>query len=224
MHGLDNPVWASLRERHAQLGLLARDLGRYRAEVAPFAAVSADGLDAAAGLEQLVHPGEEVLFVGPAPRLPAHWQVQAPVPIAQMVSPARIESNGLAQVILLGEVHLADMLALTALVYPHYFRPGTPRMGRYIGIYDGTVLAAMAGERMGFDGHQEISAVCTHPDHTGRGHARQLVAELNNAIVAAGQVPFLHVSPQNTRAKALYEQLGFRHRRDVLLRAVRRPA
>src|SRR5207344_2802454 len=82
--------------------------------------------------------------------------------------------------------HVPDMLALTALVYPHYFRPRTIEMGRYLGIYAGERLIAMAGERVGLDGCQEISAVCTHPDFLGRGHARRLVANINNAALADG--------------------------------------
>ena len=33
----------------------------------------------------------------------------------------------------------------------------------------------------------EISAVCTHPDHVGHGHAQRLVATLVNAILQRGQ-------------------------------------
>lgn len=80
----------------------------------------------------------------------------------------------------------------------------------------------MRGERMGFDGYQEISAVCTHPGHTGRGHAHRLVAELNNASLRIGRLPFLHVSHENSRAKALYERLGYLHRADIDLWTVRR--
>jgi len=75
---------------------------------------------------------------------------------------------------------------------------------------------------MGMDGHQEISAVCTHPDFTGRGHAQRLVAELNNAALDQGRLPFLHVSHENGRAKSLYERLGYRHRMDISLLSVQR--
>ena len=97
-------------------------------------------------------------------------------------------------------------------------------MGRYLGIYVGGSLAAMAGERMRPDGHQEISAVCTNPSYTGRGYAQRLVAALNNDILDRGAQPFLHVSHENVRAKALYEHMGFRRRTDIPLRALRRLA
>jgi predicted GNAT family acetyltransferase len=106
-------------------------------------------------------------------------------------------------------------------VYPHYFRARTIEMGRYLGIYSGDTLVAMAGERMGMDRHQEISAVCTHPDFTGRGYAQRLVAELNNAILDSGRLPFLHVSHVNTRAKSLYQRMGYTHRTDVALLTAR---
>jgi predicted GNAT family acetyltransferase len=88
-------------------------------------------------------------------------------------------------------------------------------LGRYFGIFDSGRLAAMAGERMGMPGFREISAVCTHPDFLGRGLARQLVAFLGNDIFAGGSTPFLHVSPQNERAKRLYEQNGYRVRKEM---------
>ena len=48
----------------------------------------------------------------------------------------------------LGEPDREDVLALTTLVYPHYFRPHTMSMGRYFGIHVDGRLAAMIGERM----------------------------------------------------------------------------
>ena len=75
------------------------------------------------------------------------------------------------------------MLALTALGCPHYFRPRTMTLGRYFAIHSDGALAAMAGERLATDGFQEVSAICTHPDHLGRGHAHRLTALLTNAIL-----------------------------------------
>jgi predicted GNAT family acetyltransferase len=124
------------------------------------------------------------------------------------------------EMIELSEAHRADVLELTALVYPHYFRPRTMEMGRYFGIYEvdhsgGVRLAAMAGERMGTDTHQEISAICTHPDFNGRGYARRLTAMLTNDNLERGRTPFLHASHENHRALRMYEQLGYRYRPDV---------
>jgi predicted GNAT family acetyltransferase len=116
----------------------------------------------------------------------------------------------------------ADVLALTARVYPHYFRTRTMDMGRYFGIYRDGRLAAMIGERLGDDGHREMSAICTHPDFNGHGYARRLTAWLSNDTLAHGRQPFLHVSYENVRAKALYERLGYRVRRDIGFWSLRR--
>jgi ribosomal protein S18 acetylase RimI-like enzyme len=222
LHPLDNPVWSSLQSRHAALAQMSGGAGRYPATVAPFVAIDPEAIDAAQDLARLVAEGESLLIVGPAPSLSSGWSVEGPVPIAQMICDSRIAGGDGPEISELTDAQVADMLALTALVYPHYFRPRTIEMGHYLGIYDGSVLIAMAGERMGMDGYQEISAVCTHPDFTGRGHAQRLVAELNNAALDRGRVPFLHVSHENTRAKALYERLGYVHRTDVPLWSVRR--
>jgi len=222
MHPLDNPVWASLHSDHAALALTAGKVARYPSEIAPF--VATGDRDAAAGVdaESLVGEGELVCFVGLAPPLSAAWRVEQSVPIAQMTCATRLEVAAGPAVTELSDAHLDDVLALTARVYPHYFRAQTPRMGRYIGIYDGSRLAAMAGERMRFSGHQEISAVCTHPDYLGRGYAQRLVAILTNDILASGRLAFLHVSHDNLRAKRLYERLGYAWRADVPLLAVTR--
>jgi predicted GNAT family acetyltransferase len=126
------------------------------------------------------------------------------------------------EVIALSEAHRLDVLALTTLVYPHFFRPRTMELGRYFGIYQQGQLAAIIGERLGMDAYQEISAVCTHPDFVGRGYARRLLALLSNDNLERGRMPFLHVSHRNQRAKSLYEQIGYRHRRDMELWSLRR--
>jgi ribosomal protein S18 acetylase RimI-like enzyme len=223
-HPLDNPVWSSLASQHAALARSTANAARYPSDTAPFVAVDAADARVAAQLDELVDVGESVLFVGLAPPLPKTWIAEQPVPIAQMLCSSRLPMTDGPPIAKLSPSQVGDMLALTALVYPHYFRPRTIEMGRYFGIYDGEVLAAMAGERMGFEGYREISAVCTHPDHTGRGHARRLMALLNNDILDSGRVPFLHVSHRNARAKALYERLGYRFRTDIPLVAAQRIA
>lgn len=215
---LDNPLWSSLTSLHSDLAIAAGGLARYPAQVAPFLGVPEEGAPGDA-VRELVAPGETVVLVGPRP---AGWEVRDHGVILQMVCEAPpVVPDGPA-IIELGEAHRPDVLELTALVYPHYFRPHTMDLGRYFGIYDGTRLAAIAGERMGFPGHRELSAICTHPDFVGRGLARRLLDFLGADLFARGVKPFLHVSPDNTRAVRLYEQNGYRVRREVGLASLRR--
>jgi ribosomal protein S18 acetylase RimI-like enzyme len=223
-HPLDNPVWASLTSAHAKLARRVGNAARYPADVAPFVAIGEKDAQAAQQASDLVASGELACFVGPAPWLSSGWRVEQSVPIAQMTCRARLKVVDGPAIVELSQAHVADMLALTALVYPHYFRPNTIKMGRYFGIYDGDVLAAMAGERMRFEGHQEISAVCTHPDYVGRGYARRLIAMLTNDILDSGRLPFLHFSHENVRAKSLYERMGFLFRTDIPLLVATRVA
>jgi ribosomal protein S18 acetylase RimI-like enzyme len=109
----------------------------------------------------------------------------------------------------LGNDDLPAMLALTALAYPEFFRPGTPLLGRYIGVKTPSGLAAMAGQRLACTGYREISAVVTHPAHRGQGHAARLIEQLTRMILAEARTPYLHVSATNKQAWALYEGLGF---------------
>lgn len=212
---LDNPFWSSLRSRHRALALSHGDAARYPAEFAPFMGVANAQADVAEALESLIDPGESVYLLGVAPALPDGWRIEARGPLAQMICMAPMPVIDGPEVIELSEAHRADVLALTALVYPHYFRPRTMALGRYFGIYQDGRLAAIIGERLGMDAYQEISAVCTHPDFNGRGYARRLLALLSNDNLERGRLPFLHVSHQNPRAKSLYEQAGYRLRRDI---------
>ena len=223
-HVLDNPIWESLRSRHRDLALRHGDVARYPAQVAPFLGVAADGVDAAAALASLVPPDDTVLLLGVTPAAPDGWRMDKLAMLAQMVCPHRMAEFDGPAIIELDEAHRGDVLDLTALVYPHYFRPRTTDLGRYFGIYEEGRLAAMIGERMGMDEFQEISAVCTHPDFNGRGYARRLLAWLSNDVIDRGRTPFLHVAHENLRAKQLYERGGYRDRRDIGFWSLRRAA
>jgi ribosomal protein S18 acetylase RimI-like enzyme len=220
--GLDNPFWASLHTRHRRLALDAGKVARYPPEFAPFLGVAEAGADVEAGLASLVAPDETVLLLGVAPRLSADWRLESLGELAQMVCGGRIEMPGGLEIVPLGEAQHADALALTALVYPHYFRPRTMELGRYFGMYVDGRLAAMIGERLGTETHTEMSAICTHPDFEGLGYASRLTAFLTNDTLERGQTPFLHVSLANLRAKALYERLGYRLRRRIPFWSLRR--
>jgi predicted GNAT family acetyltransferase len=114
------------------------------------------------------------------------------------------------------------MLELVAETDPGPFLTRTIELGDYLGIRSDGALVAMAGERFRLDGWTEISAVCTKPDHRGRGLASQLVGALVASIQARSQRPFLHVLSTNTGAIRLYEEIGFRVRQAATLSVLTR--
>jgi ribosomal protein S18 acetylase RimI-like enzyme len=226
---LDNPFWSSLQTRHRAIALRAGEAARYPAAFAPFVGVANADVDASDALARLVGPEESLLMLGVAPRVSKGWTLEVFQPLAQMIRTTPISPTDGPDIIELSAAHRADVLALTALVYPHYFRERTMELGRYFGIYmpdgSGNVrLAAMIGERLGTDTHTEMSAICTHPDFNGRGYARRLTAYLTNDTLARGRTPFLHVSHENVRALQLYERMGYTLRRDIGFWALHRVA
>ncbi len=219
---LDNPFWSSLQTRHRSIAVQAGEVARFPAEFAPFLGVAHGGVSSAKAFDSLLAPDESVYLLGVAPTLPDVWQIEAFRPLAQMVCEAPLEMIDGPEIIPLTDEHRADVLDLTSRIYPHYFRRRTMELGRYFGIYQDDRLAAMIGERMGTDEHQEISAVCTDPDFNGRGYARRLLAMLSNDNLERNRLPFLHVSHENSRALLLYEQMGYRIRRDIPFYSLRR--
>ncbi len=83
---------------------------------------------------------------------------------------------------------------------------------------------AMAGERLRLPGYTEVSAVCTHPDHTGHGYAASLMSAIIRKIQERDEAAMLHVAGENQRAIDLYERLGFRERAVLHLLVVRKMA
>lgn len=77
----------------------------------------------------------------------------------------------------------------------------------------------MAGERIHFDGWRGISGVCTAPAHRGQGLASRVTGAIAEGIQSQSERPFLHVLTSNTNAIGLYERLGSRVRRSVIISA-----
>lgn len=115
-----------------------------------------------------------------------------------------------------------EMFELTTLAFPGFYQPRTYEMGTYYGIRLDGKLIAMAGERLCMTGYREISGVCTHPAHVGKGYARTLMARLLRDHAAAAVKSFLHVGKANKRAAVIYERMGFRMARTAALWPVSR--
>ncbi|MEO6490139.1 MAG: GNAT family N-acetyltransferase [Ferruginibacter sp.] len=81
--------------------------------------------------------------------------------------------------------------------------------GSYYGIFEKEKLVAMTGQRLHLPRHSEISAVCTHPDHLGKGYAGILLDHQIDIILSEAYIPFLHVRSDNHRAVGVSERLGF---------------
>lgn len=216
-HVLDNPVWHALIGPHRAhaVGLgLAR---HYPRDMAPFSAIVEASDAAYADLAVDLPPGAEARLFRPREEpLPSGWQQLDCFPMLQMcasTAPKRASQTGT----LLSKVDSRAMADLVAIAKPGPFGPRTPLLGRYLGVRDGDRLLAMAGERMRLPGYVELSAICVHPEARGRGHAAGLTLQLMQMALDRGEVPFLHVRPDNVGAVALYQRLGFETRRELVV-------
>ena len=212
-HPLDNPIWTALNTSQAHLAESGDFARRFLPEIsllAGFQERSQDGFDS---LSSLVGAGDSIGLFLKEPAAPAKgWTITHEAPLLQMIHAAGSISAQAHEFVELAKTDVPEMIALAQLTKPGPFNPRTREMGVYLGIRENEKLIAMAGERLHVRGYTEISAVCTHPDFLGRGCARTLMAELAARIHSRGEVPFLHVRPENTRAAELYERMGFTKR------------
>ncbi len=228
---LDNPIWHALRGPQREFGTVVDDLAaRYLHDVAPFAAVcderSSDAWDA---LRSIVGAGGTAV-VAPLPdALPDAWTVPVRMHGLQMVRDELFvadQADGRGRpdpVELLTQADVPAMVDLVGRTRPGPFLPRTSELGDYLGVRDADALVAMAGERMRITGFTEVSAVCTDAAYRGRGYAARLVAAVGARMAARGDRACLHVLADNTGAIRVYEQLGFRVRREMPFGAVTAP-
>jgi ribosomal protein S18 acetylase RimI-like enzyme len=215
MHALDRPIWSALTTSLAGFAEARGDAVRFQPEVTSLAAVAASTPSAWASLADLLAPGEAIgLFLDEEPELAGSGLVRAGgAEILQMVHEASGARVAPVAFLELGAADVPEMVDLATRTKPGPFARRTAELGTFLGVREGGRLLAMAGQRLRFPGHIEVSAVCTDPDALGRGLAAALMSELVRRIRAAAQVPLLHVRADNTRAIALYQRLGFAERR-----------
>jgi ribosomal protein S18 acetylase RimI-like enzyme len=217
MHPLDNIIWKTLTTRHAKFAESFDQARRFIPEVTSLAAFlepTDRGYESLAGL--LHGPGTIALFLSEPHQPRPGWSLVAATTMPQMVYGAASgplsRSSSDPEVIDLGPADVPEMMELTALTKPGPFNRRTHELGTYLGIRRDGKLVAMAGERLKVPGYTEVSAVCTHPEHTGHGYARILMSEVMRRICDRRETPFLHVREDNVRAIELYRRLGFSQR------------
>jgi ribosomal protein S18 acetylase RimI-like enzyme len=206
-----NPFWQALCTEQSGIALGSALALRYPADVIPFAGLSEPSEPAMNALRELLTPQESIYITGDhLPDVPglerrgciAGWQmhfsgtIPTPDPGAPPIATLTAQDS-------------AAMVALTDAAFPGFFRVRTYILGSYFGIRVDGRLVAMAGERIAIPGHREISAVCTHPSHTGKGYAGHLLRNILRFHADNSLRSFLHVAAPNQRAIDLYERLGF---------------
>lgn len=222
-HPLDRPAWSALTGGWAHLASGDERALRVEPEHGPFAAAADFSSNSLSALAQLPGADKEMWLVetGPLPALPG-LAVLREADVCQMVADAITPGGPDFAVEELGEADAAEMLMLATLTRPGPFLAKTHRLGRFIGVKQDGRLIAMAGERMRMPGFCEVSGVCTHPDHRGKGYAAGLMRLIARLMLDRGETPFLHAYVANENAVRLYETLGFRTRRTVRLTVVTR--
>jgi hypothetical protein len=128
-----NPAWHALHTKHRHLAVWAGDACRYPAEVAPFVAVAIPSSSALRQICELLAPGESSWLIGDnCPRVP-ELMVAETMEVLQMVLPDEITPPAATiELVSLSAANAAEMVALTNLAFPGFFRNRTHENGRVL--------------------------------------------------------------------------------------------
>jgi predicted GNAT family acetyltransferase len=221
-HPLDRPIWTALSGRQGEFALGHGRARRIAPDIGVFVAAEDDTPESLAALADLVRTYGESwrMEVGatPVPGTETVSQALGVQMVAEALTPAPPPAFAFAP---LSAADAPEMLELALLTRPGPFAARTHQLGDFVGVREGGRLIAMAGERLKPDGYTEVSGVCTHPDHRGKGYAAGLMRHVAGKILDRGETPFLHAYATNTGAIGLYETLGFRIRTQVTVTALR---
>jgi len=223
MHPLDRPIWSALTTRQQALAEGGARALRYPTAVGPFADMVDVSPESFAALGALMSGSEiAVLFTPDAVTAPAEFKILLAETGEQMIgTPAESSIRGV-DIVTLGAADVPVMMALTELTKPGPFTLRTHELGTFLGIRVDGQLVAMAGERMKPANYTEMTAICVHPDHRGRGYAQVLLGAVASQITARGEIPFLHVFSKNDSAIALYRRQGMEIRRRLYVTVLQR--
>jgi GNAT superfamily N-acetyltransferase len=211
---LDNPVWFSVSETHQSFAVDYGSVKFYHPDYCPFGGFEKCNA-IAKSIDEYSEMVDSFFIVGEKPELSNLLKVNKELVCLQMIvyNPIDIAIN--EPIIKLTVEHIDVLYELVNLVQPGYFKKKTALLGNYYGIFKNGELVAVTGERMQMNDFIEVSAVVTHPNHTGKGYAKQLVVHTVNEIFKQNKIPYLHVIEVNKGAIQLYEKLGFSTRRKI---------
>jgi len=212
---LDNPTWHSLSETHKDFAIDYGDVKFYQPDYCPFGGLVNPGRTET-GISLYATLTNNFFIVGIQPKINEKVRLNSELVCNQMVLDKQIDIEIDEHIIQLQtEYQKADLFALVNLVQPGYFKDRTPDLGSYYGIYKDNKLVAVTGERMKMNKFTELSAIVTHPEHTGKGYAKQLITYVSNKVFNEDKIPYLHVADKNIGAVSLYSKLGFLTRRKI---------
>ena len=211
---LDNPVWFSLSETHQSFAVEYGSVKFYHPDYCPFGGFE-KGNAIAKSIDGYSEMVDSFFIVGEKPELSNILKLNKELVCLQMIvcNPIDIAIND--PIVKLTDEHIDALYELVNFVQPGYFKKKTSLLGNYYGIFKNEELVSVTGERMQMNDFVEVSAVVTHPNHTGKGYAKQLVVQTVNEIFKQNKIPFLHVIEDNKGAIQLYEKLGFSTRRKI---------
>lgn len=237
---LDNPVWHSITESDETFSFSGNNdtIRLYNPDYCPFGGLSdsndptvvhdlthVNSLTDVADLNDFNNNQDVIeayashlnsfFIVGQKPILPETLKIQSELVCLQMVATGRISIEKRDEIVQLTTADHEALIELVNLVQPGFFKDKTPFMGDYFGIFKEDKLIAITGERMKMNGFTELSAIITHPEHTGKGYAKQLIAQVADHVYDQQRTPFLHVTETNVGAIGLYEKMGFKTRRKM---------
>lgn len=215
-HPLDRPFWSAMTTRQAHLAEGDARARRFPADIAAFAAAADASDECTAALGRLAGTSGSISMVEGVPMpLPPGLDVALDIMLGQMIARPIEHAPPRFEVTALTDADAPEMLALAQLTRPGPFYARTHSLGRFIGVREDGRLIAMAGERLAVPGMREVSGVCTHPDHRGRGLGGALARIAARRIQSEGDIAFLHVVADAAATIRLYEGLGFEMRREL---------
>lgn len=207
---LANPVWFALQETHQKFATDYNGVRFYDSDICPFGAFEMLEQTPTA-METYAKTTTDFFVVGT--KQPLHntsTLFDKAITCEQMLLETLNPINYTYEIVKLTDTYIDEIYDLVWLVMPGYYKKRTFEMGDYYGIFIENKLVAVTGERIQLDNFIEVSAVVTHPDHTRKGLAQQLVAYTTEKILEKGKTPILHVAENNSGAIKLYEKVGFK--------------
>ncbi len=212
---LDNPVWNSLNEIHENISIEFDGIKFYNPSYCPFGGFTKSN-NLINSINEYSNLVDNFYVVGEKPLFSNLLTLNKNLICNQMLLKKPIDIEDREQIIeLKTKQHKTALFDLVNMVQPGYFSNRTSDLGKYFGIYKKDKLIAVTGERMKMTEFTEVSAVVTHPKHTGKGYAKQLIKQTTNQIFKENKIPYLHVAESNIGAIKLYEKLGFTTRRKI---------